>query len=255
VTASVAVVIPHHADRLTPNEEVSLRHLDSFVAGYDTHLVVPEGSTLRVPGAGLCVLSKEFFVNHRAHQRLMLSRSLYEPFAAYEFVLVYHLDSLVLRPALETWCDRGWDYVGAPWLRREADGALVLKGVGNGGFSLRRVESCLRVLGTLRRPSRQAKIGASFAFRLARRLVKPGAPVRQLLRDRYLFEDKFWGLEAPRLDSSFRVAPPEEALAFAFETHPSACFELNGRRLPLGCHKWTAHEPDFWEPHVLREPT
>jgi hypothetical protein len=250
VTAPVAVAVPHHGDRLTPDEEVSMRHLEAYLGGHDTYLVAPVGSELRLPGA-VRTLPRDLFRDHRAHQRLMLSRSFYELFVAYEFVLVYHLDSLVLRSELERWCERGWDYVGAPWLR-ERDGALTLTGVGNGGFSLRRVESCLRVIETLRRPAVRAARATRFGFALGRRLARPGAPARQLLRDRYAFEDKVWGLEAPRVHASFRVAPAEEALAFAFETHPRACFELNGGRLPFGCHKWRAHEPDFWEPYVLR---
>jgi hypothetical protein len=250
-SASVALVIPHHSDRLTADEALSLRHLQTYLGEYETYAVVPEGSALRLRGAAVRTLPRRFFRDHRAHQQLMLSPLLYELFASYEFVLVYHLDSLVLARELAFWCARGWDYVGAPWLRRDGAGELVLDGVGNGGFSLRRVESCLRVLGTLRRPLPRLRVGASFAVRVGKRLAKPGAPIRQLLRDRYLFEDKFWGLEAPRLDPSFRVAPAEEALAFAFETHPRVCFELNKSRLPFGCHKWTAHEPDFWQPYLL----
>jgi Protein of unknown function (DUF5672) len=56
---------------------------------------------------------------------------------------------------------------------------------------------------------------------------------------------------APRLDPTFRIPPPETALSFAFETNPRECFELNGRRLPFGCHKWWLHDREFWEPYVV----
>lgn len=251
MTASVAVVVHHHADRLTADEEISRRHLEAFLGGYDVYLVVPEGSALELPGASVQTLPRDFFRDHRANSRLRLSRAFYEPFRAYEFILVYELDALVLKRELDEWCAREWDYVGAPWLREEA-GRVTLTGVGNGGFSLRRVESCLRALERLRRPVSRARASTSFALRLGRRIVRPHAPVRQLLRDRYAYEDKVWGIDVPRADPSFRVAPADAALAFAFETNPRARFELNDRRLPFGCHKWRAHDPEFWEPYLLR---
>jgi hypothetical protein len=47
-----------------------------------------------------------------------------------------------------------------------------------------------------------------------------------------------------------RVATVEDALQFSFETCPRKCFEMNGRRLPFGCHAWE-YDRAFWEPHLL----
>lgn len=74
-----------------------------------------------------------------------------------------------------------------------------------------------------------------------------------MLRNPWPYEDKFWSLEAPRLDPSFQIPPPEVAVAFSFETEPRFCFEANGHRLPFGCHRWMTHDPDFWRP-FLRPP-
>jgi hypothetical protein len=85
---------------------------------------------------------------------------------------------------------------------------------------------------------------------LARRIVREPRRAKQLLRDRYVYEDKFWSFEAPRLEPGFRIPPAETAVAFAFESEPRFCFEQNGRRLPFGCHKWRAHDPEFWASYI-----
>ena len=78
-----------------------------------------------------------------------------------------------------------------------------------------------------------------------------GALQKGALGTTFVTEDKFWSEMARRLDPTFRIPPPEEALSFAFETNPRECFELNGRRLPFGCHKWWFHDRAFWEPYLI----
>jgi hypothetical protein len=62
--------------------------------------------------------------------------------------------------------------------------------------------------------------------------------------------DYFWSYDAPRY-WSFRIAPVDEALQFAFEAAPRLCFELNHRRLPFGCHAWMKFDREFWKPYLL----
>lgn len=70
--------------------------------------------------------------------------------------------------------------------------------------------------------------------------------------DRYgLNNDFFWATQAVKYLPSFRVATVEEALKFAFEGAPRKCFEMNGRRLPFGCHAWARYDRAFWEPFLV----
>ena len=39
---------------------------------------------------------------------------------------------------------------------------------------------------------------------------------------------------------------PERALDFAFEVAPRRMLELNGHRLPFGCHAWERCDRAFW---------
>jgi Protein of unknown function (DUF5672) len=247
VTASVAVVVPVFRERLGEDEELSLRHLHAHLGGYDAFAFCPVGLDLELPGLVPVRLDDRHFRTHRDYSWLMLSAGFYRRFERYEFVLVHQLDCGVFSDELPRWCGEGWDYVGAPWVRRGADGRPFFAGVGNGGLSLRRVESFLRVLAT-RRPGAAA---ARHVLEVAHRVVREPSRARQLVRDRYVYEDKFWSQEAPRLDPGFRIPPAETAVAFAFESEPRFCFEQNGGRLPFGCHKWRAHDPEFWQPYLL----
>ena len=251
MSASVAVAVPAFRERLHPDEEISLRHLRTYLAAYDAYLFLPSNLELELPGLMPVRLDQRHFRTHRDYSRFMLSDQLYRRFEQYEYVLVHQLDCLVFSDGLARWCDAGWDYVGAPWVRRMADGRPYFAGVGNGGLSLRRVESFLRVCELLRRRQARAEIARRQLYAVMQRIAREPRRARQLLRDRYVYEDKFWSNDAPRLDPSFRIPPSEVAVGFAFEGEPRFCFAANAGKLPFGCHKWRAHDPAFWEPYLL----
>ncbi|HEY8483826.1 MAG TPA: DUF5672 family protein [Longimicrobiales bacterium] len=261
----VAVVVPA-SDRteLTADEEISLRHLLHFLGDYDRYLVLPRGSDLRLPGFAAKRFNRKFFGSARAHTRLMLSRRFYAEFREYRYILIYHLDALVFSDQLREWCETGLDYIGAPWLRSAEEPAHGFAGVGNGGFSLRKVSSMLRVL-----DSRRYQLDPE-AYWARYHAWKPwpkrlfGWPLKGLKRAHRLNgarweasrfrgnEDKFWAKRAQHYDPEFRIAPVEVALRFAFEVAPRYCFEQNQRTLPFGCHAWPRYDRAFWEPYLLK---
>ena len=229
----VAIAVPTQTVELTSEGRQSLRHLKAYLGAYDAFAVLPDA----LPDTLADLRAKRFpagaFRSTSHYSRLLLSDEFYAAFSDYDYVLVYQLDCLVFSDELDAWCERHYDYVGAPWTRRDANGEPYFTDVGNGGLSLRRVETCRRVLASRKR--------------------SPLEIVRDALRNPWPYEDKFWSLEAPRLDRSFRIPTPEVAVAFSFETEPRYCFERNGCRLPFGCHRWATHDRAFWEPHLLRD--
>jgi hypothetical protein len=231
MTFPVAIAVPAQTVELTSEGRQALRHLKAHLGAYDAFAVLPDALTDTLADLPAKRFPAGAFRSTSHYSRLLLSDEFYAEFSDYDYVLVYQLDCLVFSNQLDAWCDRLYDYVGAPWTKRNANGEAYFTDVGNGGLSLRRVESFRRVLGAWKR---SLLMRASDAW-----------------RNPWPYEDKFWSLEAPRLDPSYRIPPPEVAVAFSFETEPRYCFERNGCRLPFGCHGWARHDPEFWRPHLL----
>ena len=170
-----------------------------------------------------------FFSSNNTYSRLLLSAGFYQAFATYEFILIYQLDAFVFRDELAEWCARGWDYVGAPWIDPEwltpgSAPEMQENRVGNGGFSLRRVGSALKLL--TEKPEVAARWGEN--------------------------EDVFWSFIAPA-HVPLKIPTLAEAVAFSFEVRPERAFALNGSKLPFGCHGWwDPRRVEFWRPFLER---
>jgi hypothetical protein len=123
--------------------------------------------------------------------------------------------------------------------------------VGNGGFSLRRVQSFLRVLKSgLREDPRKyweyLKVHASPVGRMLRfprvvgKYIGINNDVHGFIRKFVAGgcpEDMFWGLHATRYDASFAVAPVEEALHFSIEAGLEDVMDRYKEQPPFGCHR------------------
>ena len=266
---SAAVVVPLYREALDLSESIALtqccrvlgRHGIVFVApeALDASpamaLAAREGAAARVER-----FPAPYFRSSGTYNALMLAKDFYRRFTDFEYILVHQLDAFVFTDALERFCALGYDYIGAPWLHDPSRGRVV----GNGGFSLRKVASALRVLDL---PEAYVPRRLVLAWRrhgLLRKRVsdwlgRTGHLDRIMQSDDFLplflahlmhvNEDGFWGQNCDKLPF-FTTAPYREALAFAFETGPELAFERNGGALPFGCHGWPHIEPEFWRPRI-----
>src|SRR5690606_31898493 len=91
---------------------------------------------------------------------------LYRRFVAYEYMLICQTDVFVFRDELLQWCEKDYDYIGAPWIaskqhlltkvlfqitnffksRKKKKSTAHFFKVGNGGFSLRKVQTMLKIV-------------------------------------------------------------------------------------------------------------
>jgi len=276
VLSKVAVVVPMYRDGLDSDEKISQRQLFHFLAKFDKYLVVPESLKVDLDGFAIKRFRNEFFNNTVTYSALLLSREFYEAFSNYSFILIYQLDALVLSDQLMEWCEAGWDYIGAPWIRSADADFVDAPTVGNGGFSLRKVESFLRVInsehfdaelqryqGALngeevpRPPAARSltipeRVGGRIA-RLASRGATAPTPRSSESSPFYgINEDYFWSFKATKYWPDFRIAPVADALRFSFEVEPRRCYALNHFQLPFGCHAWNRYDRKFWEPFLLK---
>lgn len=198
-----------------------------------------------------------YFADIAGYNRLLLSKSFYERFRSSQYILIYQLDAYVFTDKLQSWCDKGYDYIGAPLVGHFSDKSFSDKmRVGNGGFSLRKTRSYLRFFN-----SKRNVFGFKQIVRNINMLKKPytrifvlvfmllgwrNKPTTVARRWQYN-EDDFWsGL----LDhSKFALYKPDtmEAMNFAFERFPSKLYQINGNQLPFGCHAWEKYQyEEFW---------
>jgi hypothetical protein len=266
--ASVAVVIPlSHKTWYTPEEEIAFRHVRRHLAPYDKYVIVPRSHRATYPGMRPLRASDRYFGSADRLTPLMLSERFYRAFGRYEFILICHLDALVFADRLADWCSAGYDYIGAPWLHSADTPHITEEKVGNGGFSLRRVSSLLRVLRSRRYFVDPDEYWRKYAARTGPILRTVNRP-RRLLKHLKLFndvrwhvrwalaggvhEDRFWAEYATQYDPEFRIAPVDVAMRFAFEAEPRACSARIGG-LPFGAHRWTRFDRQFYEPYLIHE--
>ncbi len=211
-----------------------------------------------------CIHFKEtYFRDIEGYNRLLLSLDFYKAFENFTYILIHQLDALVFKDELAFWCAKGYDYIGAPWFKRfwRFRTSKRLYAVGNGGLSLRKVQSCIKVLSHTGKfkPYRHC---FSFHNSLLLKLKKLSIERWHALKFENTVnfftsinrktEDRFWSLDTRHAYVNFYVAPIEEGLRFAFECYPSYLFALN-KSLPFGCHAWDRYEPEFWKKILIGE--
>lgn len=266
----VAIVVPL-SDRptLSGDERTSLRHLQQHLGQYDRFFLAPPGLHIEEhPGFRVRRLNAKYFGSGKAHDRLYLSVEFYEGFSQYEFLLMYHLDALVFSDQLLQWCERGYDFVGPPWIPGDTIRWTDEEAVGNGGFALLKVGGFLRMLRSRRRfrdPAaalrgiKASGSGREFALNVVR-WVRAWLPVDNDARAHVrswlksgMGSDLFISRFASYYNPEFRRPSVDEALEFAFEVEPRECFRRKGNQLPFGCHAWDRYDREFWEPFLLRD--
>jgi uncharacterized protein DUF5672 len=265
----VAVVVPlSNRSELIPEEQISLRHLEHFLGKYDKYFVIPKNLQVSRPGFGIKRFDKKFFGSLSAHTKLMLSPLFYKAFIGYKFILIYHLDSLVFSDQLIQWCGMDFDFIGPPWIKHEdapyAGNSGYEGKVGNGGFSLKKIESFLKVFYSRKYCIEPKEYWDKFYSSKPKYIQYLNFPRKILKRlkicnnarwemSRYgKNEEHFLANRATHYYPQFKIAPVNVALRFGFECVPRYCFELNKNALPFGCHAWPYYNRDFWESFLLK---
>jgi hypothetical protein len=227
---TACVVVPVYRARPASHEVVSLTQLQAKLGQHSIEPVAPAALNLehyrRLVGDRSANYFDDRYFEARADSRasysaLMVSDGFYRRFERYEYILIYQTDAFVFTDQLERWTKRQFD-IGSPhWAGWGARKDLGMVGVGNGGFSLRRVEAFAKVLGESRRPVNRMRV------------LKPRSPARALRRARKgeLVEDYYWGYFAP-----IRVASIEDAIEFAFEMGLERMAAQYRNLVPFGCH-------------------
>lgn len=251
----VKVVIPIYKSFFGELEEKSFLQCVKVLKNYEIVVVQPEGLdssyiTEKFDKIAIESFPKRYFENIEGYNELLLSTSFYERFLDSEYILIYQLDAFVFKDELKEWCDKGYDYIGAPWIatlentiwlkyfnkfarmfrsKKKNNREKIFFKVGNGGFSLRRTASHYSIV----------KQNEPFIFEFL------NADKKEI----YAIEDVFWSLKAPEFDINFKIPDYKEALHFAIDRKPKIAFKLINNQFPFGCHGINKPKViDFWEP-------
>lgn len=233
------VIIPIYKPQLKDYERAALENNLRLLEGFPVTFLKPEHTDMtelheQYPAVGMQSVSDEWLGTKKGIQgynEMMMSEKFYELFSDYEYILICHVDAWLFRNELVEWCRKGYDHVAAPWPMRPRYRRFPLKQylklklwlkpkrkiihcqmfgkIGNGGLSLRRVE-------TFR------KACVDYADTIAYYNSQSGALYN---------EDLFWALEP-----SLKLPSVEEALKFSFDLKPELSYELNHQQLPMACH-------------------
>jgi len=109
------------------------------------------------PGLQFSFHDPAWFSSVSSYSRLLLSDVFYHEYSCFEFLLILQTDAVILKPSLNHWLDKPYDYIGAPWLRGWEMELPIRCGskleswpcrafIGNGGLSLRRTSKILELL-------------------------------------------------------------------------------------------------------------
>lgn len=248
----VKIVIPIYKSALTDLEYRSLQQANKILKEYPLIVVKPTSLDLssllkEFPLLQTKSFDDSFFRGIAGYNRLMLSEIFYQYFLDAKYILIYQLDAYVFTDQLIYWCNKDYDYIGAPWLKKEVYNFPIISSfmklrkwynntrgrknkqqlynkVGNGGFSLRKVESHFKTTILLK-------------DKISHYLENKG---------HMYYEDVFWATEP-----DFNYPSATEALAFSFDKYPAYGYKLNKKKLPFGCHAWYKRKmKKFWKPII-----
>ena len=253
-----AVVVPVYRETLSETERISFDRCLSVLGSHPVILVTFPGLDLKAYqeraqacGAAFSVrcFEPEYFDGIHGYNTLMLSRAFYDAFRDFDYILICQLDAYVFEDWLDAWCGKGYDYVGGP-VYAAGSTDLDLATVGNGGFSLRRVEAFRKAVSAKLSPFARREPHPYITWRKKciyfLMLACSGRSERlRAFLSHWVPEDLFFSLTLLGTEAELRVPTPAEALQFAIDLHPEVAFTRNGADWrPFGWHQWHRF-PDY----------
>jgi hypothetical protein len=226
----IIIGIPIYKKKLNKFEIISLQQVKKFLHKYPIAFIAPESFEFNYGkeynGFFIERFPDKYFINTYSYSQLLLSIKFYERFRKYRYLLIYQLDAFVFSDKLMEFCGLGYDYIGAPIPRICWSG---MKGfVGNGGLSLRKIESCIRVL----------------------KEINPYEILALLTKNLQEAEDCFFGYCGANPVIKFYVPNIHVAMEFAIDREIMHCYRNLKDRLPFGCHGWYKMDYLIWKPII-----
>ena len=259
----IVIIIPIYRTDLTHNEEISIQQCFKILSRHKIIFICPSklvGDVFfaKYPSADVVDFEDSYFSAHARYNELMLTLKFYLKFQLYDYMLIYQTDCFVFRDELDEWISKNYSYIGAPWVYNPKDENLVFTGVGNGGFSLRKISDMILVLKSYKN-FYNLKQSILVDYRRCNSMPKAIIPgtFKWLFWYKFVFarrlnimSEDFLYYNASGKFAFFNVPPVDIALKFSFERAPERLFEMNNQTLPFACHAWEKYAKDFYVPFI-----
>lgn len=255
----VVIVIPVHKQKISNDEIDSLEQLLKILGHYQICFVCPQGLDLcryetffekyQKKFTKVCFEDK-YFKSYIGYNKLCLSKNFYKKFENYKYMLIYQLDAWVFKDELLEWCDKDFDYIGAP-INPNIFQKLSLGNInaGCGGFSLRKIGSMLK-LAEFNIENKKLNNYKSFSAiceyfkkkRFISNLINiPISVFVYIFQYFYNFqymhnEDLIIAYYSQKFLPDFKIAKNEVSEKFALEYNTFDKFYSETFILPFGCH-------------------
>ena len=233
---SCAIIIPIYRLPLEPFEKLNIKVSLSNLKGHSVFVIGPRDLDLSELIDEFRILSIErfendFFKSVSSYSKLMLSKELYLRFRSkFTHILICQTDAVILKPELNHWLSQPYDYIGAPWINGYElkistnsipipEGILCKAFIGNGGLSLRNIDSCLSLFNEFN-DVHLNWIEAGHA------------------------EDLFFGFLGP-LSKNFILPHLMKAAQFSQEKDADYLFKLIGNEPPFGVHGFDKYKNHY----------
>lgn len=257
--SNCAVLIPVYKSDLSPDEIKSfiscLTNLSDKYIVIVTHKKINLTKYYNIAEEYNVKLHVEFFNNKyfksiSGYSLLCMSKLFYERFAKFQYILISQLDVFIFSNQLDYWCNKNFDYIGAPLVEQKNNSYEIVGNYYNGGLSLRKtdffiknynnkwVHHCINI--SVSRPNYHTILkvihGVILAF-----ISKYNIPFVSFnvgMEDMYM--GSVPGLKKPSI---------EEAMLFSYEDYPEYLYSLTNI-LPFGAHKWARYKDGFYSSFI-----
>lgn len=257
----VKVIIPLYKTNISDFEKKILINNLNVLSKHPIVFICPESLNISElissidKSINICIerFNDNYFRSVDGYNELMLSSEFYSRFLDTEYILICQTDAFVFKDELILWCKKGYDYIGGPWIGSK-DNKYVnlinhilhqlklrkkrvrwhLFNVGNGGFSLRKVESLYKITN---------EYSSVINGYLSEDKSDP--------QNTFATEDLFWSFKSKELDPQFVIPNYIDALSFAIDQRPEKAMKLNRGKLPFGIHGLKKENiRKYWEPYI-----
>lgn len=264
---SLVINIIHHTSELSALELMNLKNLLSLNCGrYDIIFFLPLSYRETQLVEDFKQITFHFVENrllssNKSYNRFLISKEYYSQFKDYEYLLVYQLDTWAFSLDLDSILLKDFDFVGAPILSEDRHLPIKVIDGCNGGVSIRKISTFLRVLDInyfFSLYNLYSHIGFGnknnqpyrrfFKFILSPFILYTRPNV---LWPFHINEDLFWTVIIPQKFKDFKISDTKTSCEFCFDQEPEYMYILNNKKIPLFAHAVEKYNFKFWAPHIF----